>query len=255
MSVVVLFVGWCFLLGRRPRLVTLLGGGLLLGYLMLFLLDNRDQIYLGSNVDVGSFDTSVLDQIGKASPGNEFVYGAGTILNADHTGEYWWGRRYFVVFFIRPIPRFFWPSKYLDASAMLGVPDLEINLGTGGAAFRSTLGWAGSFGAAPGIIADMWIEFWICAFPVLFIFGWWYGRVWRHAVGRGGVWTTIYCLMFALSAYLVMQTLEAMAFRFLETALPTWFAWRYALASGAASTELRAPPPALASIGRHGVAK
>ncbi len=244
MATAVLVVGWCFLSGRRPRLLAVLGGGLLLGCLMLLLVGNRSQIYLGSDF---RFDTDLL--VGKASSGNEFVYGAGTILNADRTGEYWWGRRYLVEFFVRPIPRFLWPSKYQNASAMLGVPDMEVNLGTGGSAFHSTLGWAGSRGAAPGIIADMWIEVWLGAFPVLFAFGWWYGRVWRRAVGQGGLWTTLYCLMFALSAYLVMQTLEAMAFRFLETALPAWLAWRYALAPGAAPARVW-PPQGATSVAR-----
>ena len=178
---------------------------------------------------------------GQASAGNDFIYGAGTILNADHAGVYWWGRRYLVVFFVKPVPRFLWSSKYRDASSVLGVPDMEVNLGTGGAAFHSTLGWKGTHGAATGIVADMWIELWLGAFPVLVAFGWGYGRVWRHAVERGGLWTTLYCLMFALSVYLIMQSLNAMGIRFLETALPAWLAWRYALAAGAAAT--RAAPP------------
>ncbi len=146
MTAAVLFVGWYLQRGRRPRLVTVLAGGLLLGCLMLFLVGNRSQIYLGSDFELDAFDTSVLGPAAKATPGNDFVYGAGTILNADRTGEYWWGRRYLVVFFLRPIPRFLWPSKYQAASAMLGVPDMEVNLGTGGAAFHSTLGWEGTRG-------------------------------------------------------------------------------------------------------------
>ena len=212
---------------------------------MLFLVDNRSHIYLGSDFH---FDTNLMP--GKASAGNEFVYGAGTILNADHSREYWWGRRYLVEFFVRPVPRLLWPSKYRDASVLLGVPDMEVNLGTGGAVFHSTLGWAGSRGAAPGIIADMWIELWVGALPVLVALGFWYGRAWRLAVRRGGLWATLYCLMFALSVYLIMQTLEAMAFRFLEAALPTWLAWRYALAPGAPATPARPPQAAAASVVR-----
>ena len=239
MATAVLVVGWYLLRGRRPRLLHVLGGGLLLGCLMLFLVENRSHIYLGSDFH---FDTNLMP--GKASAGNDFVYGAGTILNADHSREYWWGRRYLVVFFVKPVPRFLWPSKYRDASAVLGVPDMEVNLGTGGAAFHSTLGWKGTHGAAPGIVADMWIELWLGAFPVLVAFGWGYGRVWRRAVERGGVWTTVYCLMFALSVYLIMQSLNAMGIRFLETALPAWLAWRYALARGAAAPGSREHAPA-----------
>jgi hypothetical protein len=38
----------------------------------------------------------------------------------------------------------------------------------------------------------------------------------------------IYCLLFALSAFLVMQTLEAMLYRLLLLAVPGLLAWRYA---------------------------
>jgi hypothetical protein len=47
-------------------------------------------------------------------------------------------------------------------------------------------------------------------------------------VKQGGLWVTIYCLMFAVSIYLVMQSLEAMLFRFLLLALPGLLAWGYA---------------------------
>jgi hypothetical protein len=245
MTVAALFVGCYLERGRRPRLLTVLGGGVLLGCLMLFLVDNRGQIYLGSDFQLDGLETGALDAAARAGPGNDFVYGAGAILNADLTGEYWWGRRYFVIFLIRPIPRFLWPSKYQAASAMLGVPDLEVNLGSG-AGFHSTVGWAGARGAAPGIIADMWIELWLGAFPVLLAFGWWYGHAWRRAVERGGMWTTIYGLMFVFSVYLIMQTLEAMAVRFLETALPAWLAWRYALARRAPA--IAAPRPVAARL-------
>ena len=241
MAVSVLVVGWYFLRGRRPHLVTVLGGGLVLGCLMLFLVQNRSQIYLGSDFQASSVDTDVFDSAAEVTSGNDFIYGAGTILNADLTGDYWWGRRYLVVFFLRPIPRFLWPSKYQTASLLLGVPDMEFNLGTGGAAFHSTLGWEGAHGAAPGIVADMWIEFWFGAFLVLLAFGWWYGRVWRRAVASGGLWTTVHGLMFALSVYLIMQTVEAMGVRFLETALPAWLAWRYAVASRAVGNLVRQP--------------
>jgi hypothetical protein len=47
-------------------------------------------------------------------------------------------------------------------------------------------------------------------------------------VTHGGAWSTVYCLMFAVSIYLVMQSLEAMLFRFLLLALSGLFAWWYA---------------------------
>jgi hypothetical protein len=64
------------------------------------------------------------------------------------------------------------------------------------------------------------------------LIGWCYGRAWSQAVISGGVWVVIYCLMFSLSAFLVMQTLEAMIYRLLLLAVPGLLAWRHARGLG-----------------------
>jgi len=216
-------VGWYFVRFKRPRLAAVLAGALVLGTLLMFLVANRGNIYLGSDFEFEGTSSYASE----VSSGNEFIYGSGVILHADITESYMWGRRYFTIFFIRPIPRFLWPSKYQDASRILGIPDLEVNLGTGGENFIGTLGWAGAIGSAPGIVADMWLEFWWFSFLALFLIGWFYGMVWRKAITRGGLWTISYILMAALSVYMVMQTLEAMAFRFLFMFAAAWLIWKY----------------------------
>lgn len=223
MVISVLVVGWYLIRGRRPNLSKTVMGSVVLGVLMLFLVSNRANIYLGSNVKFEQAPTNFITVFS----GNEFVYGSGVILNADTKDEYLWGRRYFTIFFIRPIPRFLWPTKYEDASEMLKIPNLEQNLGTGEEALTETLGWRGAKGAAPGIVADMWLEFWWYSFLVLFFIGLTYGITWRKAIVRGGVWIPTYTIMTALSVYLVMQTLEAMAFRFLLMAAAAWLIWSY----------------------------
>jgi len=224
MVLVASVVGWYFVRFKRPRLVAVFAGALVLGTLLLFLVANRGNIYLGSNFE---FQDTSNSYASKVVSSNEFVYGSGVILHTDMTDNYMWGRRYFTIFFIRPIPRFLWPSKYEDASRILGIPNLEVNLGTGGGSFIGTLGWAGDIGSAPGIIADMWLEFWWFSFLVLFLIGWFYGIAWRKAVTRGGLWIISYTLMAALSVYLVMQTLEAMAFRFLFMTAAAWLICKY----------------------------
>jgi len=216
-------VGWYFVRFKRPRLAAVLAGALVLGTLLMFLVANRGNIYLGSDFEFEGTSSYASE----VSSGNEFIYGSGVILHADITESYMWGRRYFTIFFIRPIPRFLWPSKYQDASRILGIPDLEVNLGTGGENFIGPLGWAGAIGSAPGIVADMWLEFWWFSFLALFLIGWFYGMVWRKAITRGGLWTISYILMAALSVYMVMQTLEAMAFRFLFMFAAAWLIWKY----------------------------
>jgi hypothetical protein len=223
--------GWYLMRSRRPRLTTTTVGGLFLGLLLLFLVAHRDQIYLGSDFDFGKDARTFAFQ---AHSGNEFVYGAGAILHADAAGAYSWGRRYATVLLVRPVPRFLWPSKYEDAAAVLGTPSIATNLGVGTDAFNETLGWIGATGAAPGIVADMWIEFWWAVFLALLLIGWCYGRAWSEAVTRGGIWVPLYCLMFSLSAFLVMQSLQAMLYRFLLLAVPALFAWWYARGLGAA---------------------
>ena len=54
----------------------------------------------------------------------------------------------------------------------------------------------------------------------------------------GGIWVVIYCLMFSLSAFLVMQALEAMVYRLLLLALPGLLAWRCA---GGFATAIEVP--------------
>jgi hypothetical protein len=225
MVLVALFAGWHLMRFRRPPLTTTTVAGLSLGLLLLFLVAHRDQIYLGSEF---AFEQDVQSYAFEVDSGNEFIYGAGAILHADAIGEYSWGRRYATVLLVRPIPRVLWPSKYEDAAAVLGAPSIETNLGVGTDALHETLGWTGATGAAPGIVADMWIEFWWASPLVLLCIGWCYGRIWSKAVTRGGIWATIYCLMFSLSVFLVMQTLEAMIYRLLLLAVPGLLAWWYA---------------------------
>jgi hypothetical protein len=95
-------------------------------------------------------------------------------------------------------------------------------------AFTHVLGWRGAFGAAPGIVADMWLEFAWGGLVALFLIGFLYGRAWSRCVKRGGLAVVVYGSLLCLSLYLVMQTLEAMAFRFLIMAVPSWIAWRFA---------------------------
>jgi hypothetical protein len=54
---------------------------------------------------------------------------------------------------------------------------------------------------------------------------------WRKVITCGGLWIPIYTIMSALSVYLIMRTLEAMAFRFLFTGAATWLIWRYGISS------------------------
>lgn len=224
---VIVLMGWYLNRSRRPPAVAMLAACFLLGWLVLFLVSNRSNIYLGSDFDMKG---DVSDIVEKPDTGNEYIYGAGSVISAERRGHYFWLRRYLAQVLIRPIPSAVWPTKYED----FGVPELLANAGTG-EGFADALGWVGAVGSAPGIVADLWVELWWFALAALAALGWCYGWVWRKAVTGDPAWASQYAILSALSIYLVMQTMEAVIFRTLLLSLPCWLVWRWALRAEALS--------------------
>jgi hypothetical protein len=218
---VVLLMGWYMNRNRRPPALAMVATGFLLGWLTLFLVTNRGNIYLGSDLDV---KTDVATEVVKSDTGNEFIYGAGSVISTERRGHYFWMRRYLAQLLVRPIPSSIWPTKYED----FGVPELLHNAGTG-EGFGDTLGWVGAIGSAPGIVADLFIEVWWGAVVLMALLGWTYGWVWRKALTGGPAWSSQYVILSALSSYLVMQTMEAVIFRTLLLSIPCWLVWNWAL--------------------------
>ena len=218
---VVVVMGWYLNRNRRPPVVVMAVSGFMLGWLVLFLVANRGSIYLGSDFDMKTDVSNVVEQ---ADTGNEYIYGSGSVISAERRGHYFWMRRYLAQLLVRPIPSAVWPTKYED----FGVPELLSNAGTG-EGISDTLGWVGAVGSAPGIVADLFIELWWLALVALAVLGWCYGWVWRKAVTRGPAWASQYAILSALSIYLVMQTMEAVIFRTLLLSIPSWIVWRWAL--------------------------
>ena len=218
---IVLLMGWYVNRTKRPPLIAVGAAGICLGWLVLFLVTNRGAIYLGSDQ---AMKTDVSNIVEKPDTGNEFIYGTGTVLSSARRDHYFWMRRYLAQIIVRPIPSSIWPTKYED----FGVPELLYNAGTG-QGFGDTLGWEGATGSAPGLIADMWIEGWWLAVPMMGGLGFLYGFVWRKCVTEGGPWSSQLVILSALSIYLVMQTMEAFLFRALLLSIPCWLTWRWAL--------------------------
>lgn len=219
--ILVALMGWYIHRAKRPPLVAMGVLAVGVGWLVLFLVTNRQSIYIGSSFDV---KTDVSDVVEKPDIGNEWIYGGGTVLSAERRAHYFWMRRYLAQVLVRPIPSSIWPTKYED----FGVPELLYNAGTG-EGFGDTLGWEGAVGAAPGIIADLFIEVWWFAIPLMGLIGWLYGYTWRKAVTRGGPWSSQLVVLSAITIYLVMQTMEAVIFRTLLLSIPCWIIWRWAL--------------------------
>jgi hypothetical protein len=217
MIAVVLAMTWYMNRGKRPPLLLTAAAGLLVGLLMLFLVSNRGNIYMGSDSE---FTTDVTDIVERPDTGNEYIYGTGSMLSAEQQLKFFQGRRYLAEVLIRPIPSAIWPTKYED----FGLPELTHNAGTA-EGLTETLGWAGADGAAPGFISDLWVEFRWFSMPALWLLGRLYGKLWRKAHSQGGPWVAQYIVVASLSVYLVMQTMEAVIFRFLLMSLPIWITW------------------------------
>ncbi|MDQ1469939.1 MAG: hypothetical protein QOJ99_1419 [Bryobacterales bacterium] len=211
---------WYLYRNRRPPLILGTVMGLALGYFIIFLVVNRNNIHLGTDLELSTDVTSVTEG---ANTGNEYIYGGGAVLSSRKAGHYYWGKRYLAQVTVRPIPSAIWPTKYAD----FGLPELLTNAGTG-EGFGEALGWKGAPGSAPGVIADLWLEFWWFSVPVLALMGWGYGRVWLKAVTMGGPWLSQYCVFFAISIYFVMQTMEAVIFRTIQMSIPIWITWTWA---------------------------
>ncbi|MCL6608973.1 MAG: oligosaccharide repeat unit polymerase [Geminicoccaceae bacterium] len=148
--------------------------------------------------------------------GNEFIYGGAAIVSKLHYWDFYWGRRQLMAYVVRPVPRQIWPEKYQDAAAWLGLPDwIEANNAVFDHSAAFLLGWVAPLGAAPGFVADWWIDFGPLA-PLgggLVAYGlvWLWGRA-REARLLANV---VYGLAFVLMIYLVTQAGEAFFVRLL----------------------------------------
>jgi len=191
------------------------------GMTMFFVASHRSDIYIGSD-----FQPSMERTLSRAfqqdiAPGNEYVYGAGAVLNARYHRDYYWGRRYGVMLFIRPIPKQLWPTKYEDT-----LPEITTNQGLWGGEWLESVGWEPPRGAAPTFVADFYAEFWWLALVLSYLVGRLYGALWSRARRLGGQWVIYYVAASAVSVFIVSQTFEAWAHRLLLMSVPVALLWR-----------------------------
>lgn len=236
-------VGLAYLISRDriPSLSFVLVGGFSVGVLLLLILANRDTISLRTGV--------VLDRnwsesyAFEANVGNEFVVGAGLIVEATERGEFNWGKRHLITLFVRPIPRQMWPNKYIDTAVFLGIPNIEdSNAGTVDPRFIVTMGWEPAKGAAPGMIADLWIDFYFFSFVLLFLFGMGLSYLATFTFSSSLLGNAFFCVLISLALYLIMQAVGAFLYRALwYSAIPTiaWAIMRNKTTNGASIARRR----------------
>ena len=220
-----LFVSWFIAKRERPKMATTIVGVGLCGLAVLFVWSHRQDVYLGSGgqVEVERVWEKVVPE-GQVSQGNTYVAGAATVEMAKRLHFYYWGYRYFVTLFIRPIPKQIWPTKYEDMGA-----DWLLHYGENvrDQRYRNTVGFVPLAGSAVGYVADAYLEF---SWGVL-LFSYLLGRVfhaaWMRHVRQGGLWSVLYLVMIVLSIYLAAQSVTAWAYRLIFIGGLTFLSWKY----------------------------
>jgi oligosaccharide repeat unit polymerase len=220
-----LMVSWYTAKNRRPSIRTVVGMVVMAGLIMLFLVSNRKNIYLGSEkeIDTEAFRNRVV--VTESSSGQEFIYASGLILTATYRDQFYWGLRYFSLLFVRPIPKQLWPTKYED----MGLGWMVDQPGTGGFTERDwyeAVGFVPDLGSAGGFVADLFLEFWWYGLIGCYLIGRLYGYCWTRSVHSGQLWTMIYVELLALSVYLPAQSIGAWLFPAVILTGTTWVVWR-----------------------------
>jgi hypothetical protein len=207
-----------YILAFRPRIpfVSVCAAGAAVGMLLLWLVANRDAIYLGSDKALDGSVSTMLENWG----GNEYLFSSAIVRYVNETDETFGGMRIFAHMAGRIVPAALWPTKYADVVAALGLNiDLTQEAGLPINRIATVTGWKISFGAAPSLVGDFWMEFGMFAPLAAFAVGGLYGRLWRASRSDPRI-QPAYAALAALSIYLLTQTIEAWMFRALLFGLP-----------------------------------
>jgi hypothetical protein len=214
-----------YILVFRPRIpfVALCAGALCVGFLLLFLVANRGNIYLGSQKD---FDNSATMMM-KNWSGNEYLFSSAIVRYVEGSDDVPYGRRILAHTAVRVVPSAIWPTKYADISRAMGLNlDLTKMAGIPAERIATFTGWDIADGAAPSIVGDFWLEFGLLSPFAAIGLGWFYGRLWRLSRSDPRM-QPVYVMLAALSIYLVAQTIEAWVFRALLYGIPAFMAMRW----------------------------
>jgi hypothetical protein len=200
---------------RIPFLAVVLGGGAV-GTFLLWLVANRDAIYLGSDKELGGSLSRMLENWG----GNEYLFSSAIVRYVNETGESFNGLRILAHMLARVVPAAIWPTKYADMCAAFGLNiDLTLDAGIPIERIEAVSGWLIAKGAAPGIVGDFWMEFGTFAPLAAFALGAFYGKLWHRSRHDPRI-QPAYAMLSALSIYIFTQTIEAWLFRALLFGIP-----------------------------------
>ncbi|WP_045835451.1 hypothetical protein [Hyphomicrobium sp. 99] len=213
-----------YVLTFRPRIPFWLAftAALLVGSLLLWLVANRDAIYLGSEKALDSPASRMLENWS----GNEYLFSSAIVRYVNETGEAFYGMRVFAHMAARVVPSAIWPTKYADVLAAVGLDiDLTQDAGIPVDRIATVTGCKVAVGAAPGMVGDFWMEFGMFAPLAVFAMGALYGKLWRASRADARL-QPAYAIFAALSIYFLTQTIEAWTFRALLFGIPAVVALR-----------------------------
>ena len=224
----------------RPRIPFAIAaaGAFAVGSLLLWLVANRDAIYLGSSQKLNRSASAMMENWS----GNEYLFSSAIVRYVEATGDTFSGLRIIAHMAARIVPHSLWPTKYADIVSAFNLNiDLTQMAGIPVERIATITGWNIAFGAAPSFVGDFWLEFGMFAPLASFAIGWFYGRLWRISRNDPRV-QPAYVLLAALSIYLLTQTIEAWLFRALLFGLPAIVALRLLTRRTRPATHFRRRP-------------
>ncbi|WP_036282420.1 hypothetical protein [Methylocystis sp. ATCC 49242] len=211
--------GYVGILRKKIPIVLAAVSVILVGYVALFLVSNRDAIYVGSKAE---FSRGAFEAI-KDLYGSEYVYGNSIMRYLLGGGDPFMGRRLFGHILARVIPSAWWPTKYEEVASYLNLIGVDFHVNNGvpiGLVGRMT-GWMPAVGAAPGFVAEVCLEFGLAAPVFAFSIGYFFASAWIAARRESMFSNAVYLLMASMSVYLVLQSLEAFTYRIILFGIPT----------------------------------
>ena len=219
-----MLVSWYLATSKRVSVFKVLTRFGAIGLLVIVLMSHRTDIYLGSDFE---FDfAKVMENLApsKVNEADDTVFQYGFVNGIREHERYLWGVRYFADYFVRPIPRQIWPTKYADIGLGWMVNQSDI-AGLTNDEWRDVLGWVPTRGSAAGFVADLFFEFSYFGLIGCWLFGWFFGVMWRRAHVHRGLSILLYIELAALSIYVPTQSVSAVLYRFLFMLLFTWLIW------------------------------
>jgi hypothetical protein len=211
---------------KRPSIATVYMGLFVIGLVLFFLLTQRNNIHLGSSLDFDFGETIDAVAVKSIDDGHETLVAASGIVACRKTGHCYWGSRYLVMTFVRPIPRQWWPTKYADCG-MEWMDTMPGSFGIEDSTWISTVGFVPFRGNSTGFVTDLFIEFSFAGAIFAYLVGLLYRKTWEQSRLIGGPWTLVYIVMLALSVYLPSQTIQAWWVRMLICVAPAVAYWHF----------------------------